>query len=143
MADRGHITIQGRTFRFASIRLPDGLPTRPSLVTDEIAAPGVDGVLVVNNKYEWQIFSCGVIISYATLAAAQQAAEDLMGLRGRFASAFETDVMGRRIAFRNLHLAQVRAVASRCLGGGPYAVSGHAAQVDAIMTLRPTSGVQR
>lgn len=140
---RASIRFSNRAYNFAAIRLPDGLPTRPQLVTDQLSAPGVDGVLTVNNRYAFMPFRVSGIISAGTLVAAEQIADELMGLKGTFAYSFDTAVLGRTINFQTIQMMEVTAIPRRDIGGGPFSVASQGAIVEVGMVLRPTKGAQR
>ena len=140
---RASIRFSNRAYNFATVRLPDGMPTRPQLVTETLSAPGVDGIMTINMQYAFFPFRVLGIISAATLASAETMADELMGMRGVFAKTFETSVLGRAINFQDIQMQEISAIPRRDIGGGPFSVSSQGAIVEVSMVLRPTKGAQR
>ena len=138
MAFRAFMILNGNRYEFATISFPEGLATLPSLVTNSLEASGVDGSLVINNRYAFRPFPIGGLVSYATLAEAQNAAATINSYSGRFGT-FYSDSMGIAYQFDDIHFQTISARAIRDLGGGPFAVSGQTAIVQVQAMFRATS----
>jgi len=138
MAFRAFMILNGNRYEFATIKFPESLTTLPSLITNQLESSGVDGSLVINNRYAFRPFPISGIISYATLAEAQNAAATINSYSGRFGT-FYTDSLGVAYQYKDIHFQTIMARAVRDLGGGPFAVSGQTAIVQVQAMLRATS----
>lgn len=137
MSNRGSLTVTNQTWQFMTVKLPEHVAFYPELETANIGSEGVDGSLIINLHRRWPAFQVIFTASYASLAQAVTAAERLRRAKGYFGTMTLT-AFGVTRTFANIHIEQAVGIPRPDTGGGPYAVSGHAATLYATIIVRPT-----